>query len=315
MSYELATKLVLVTGGTGFLGRTLCRELHYVGALPVAVGRARGDLRDLDDVRQLLDETRPHVVIHAAANVGGIGYNRAHPRALLHDNLLMGLNLLRECALPTRRGHHIERFVLIGTACAYPGEAPVPTPETELWNGYPEPTNAPYGLAKRLLMEAARVYRTESLKTIAIIPTNLYGPGDTFDPERSHVVPAVIRKIGEAVASGQSDVVFFGDGTPTRDLLYVDDAARGILELIEADEPGPTNLGTGTEVSIRQLVHLIAAQMGYRGHVLWNTELPGGQRRRALDASRALSLGWKPEVPLEGGLVRTIDYYRSCVAR
>jgi len=272
----------------------------------VFVPRSRDyDLREKEAVSQLYEDAHPDIVIHLAATVGGIGANRAHPGQFFYDNLLMGVHTLHYAY---RYG--VEKFVGIGTVCAYPKFTPVPFKEENLWNGYPEETNAPYGLAKKMLLVQGQAYRQQyGFNAIYLLPVNLYGPRDNFDLESSHVIPALIRKFIEA----EADVVAWGDGTPTREFLYVEDCAEAIALATERyDGPEPVNIGAGFEISIKDLTHLIAELTGFRGQVVWDTSKPGGQPRRCLDTGRAeRAFGWRAQTPLEEGLRRTITWYRE----
>ena len=300
-------KRVVVTGGAGFLGSFVVERLQSRGA-EVSVPRHRThDLVQLEAVRALIAEARPDVVIHLAARVGGIGANRAHPGSFFYDNLMMGTQLLHEswrAAVP--------KFVAIGTVCAYPKFAAIPFREEDLWNGYPEETNAPYGLAKKMLLVQSQAYRQEyGYDSIFLLPVNLYGPRDNFDPASSHVIPALIKKCVEARASGADEIIVWGDGSPTREFLYVEDAADGILLAAERyDRSDPVNLGSAYEISIKDLVQIIARLTGFEGRLVWDTSQPNGQPRRKLDTSRAeAEFGFRSQVPFEIGLRRTIDWY------
>jgi len=301
-------KRVVVTGGAGFLGTFVVSTLQKRGATQVFVPRSRDyDLRRLDDVRRLLSDARPHVVIHLAARVGGIGANLAHPAEFFYDNLMMGAPLLHESWV-----HGVEKFVALGTVCAYPKFTQVPFQEQNLWNGYPEETNAPYGLAKKMLLVQSQAYRQQyGFNSIFLLPVNMYGPGDNFDLESSHVIPALIRKCYEAMRRGDSNLEVWGTGTPTREFLYVEDAAEGIVLAAERYEgKEPVNLGAGAEISIRALVEMIVRLIGFQGDVVWDTTRPDGQPRRCLDANRAERLfGFRARTPFEEGLRRTIDWY------
>jgi GDP-L-fucose synthase len=299
-----------VTGGTGFLGRHLMAALAargYAGA--TAIGRRDYDLTDEAETRRMLAERKPEVIIHLAAVVGGIGANRKHPGSYFYGNLMMG-TLLMEHA----RRAGVQRFVSIGTICSYPKFTPVPFREEELWNGYPEETNAPYGLAKKMLLVQSAAYRQEfGLDAVNAMLVNLYGPGDNFDPESSHVIPALIRKCVEAVDRGASEIEVWGTGKATREFLYVEDAAQGIVAAMEKlSDSEPVNLGAGREISIRDLAGMIAERSGFQGRLVWDPTKPDGQPRRCLDTSRAERLlGWKAETPFEDGLTRTIAWYKD----
>ena len=312
----MTTKRVLVTGGAGFLGSHVVEKLKsrpWVGE--VFVPRSRDyDLRREAAVDRLYADVRPHVVIHLAATVGGIGANRAHPGAFFYDNLLMGVHTLHHAYR-----HGVEKFVGIGTVCAYPKFTPVPFQEDDLWNGYPEETNAPYGLAKKMLLVQGQAYRQQyGFNAIYLLPVNLYGPGDNFDLETGHVIPALIRRFIEAQERPDaSSVVLWGDGSPTREFLYVEDAAEAIVLATERyDKPEPMNIGSGQEIAIKELAQLIAKLTGYQGEILWDTSKPNGQPRRCLDTSRAeRELGWRATTSLEDGLRRTVEWYRNIQTR
>jgi GDP-L-fucose synthase len=312
-------KRVLVTGGGGFLGRSVVAALRARGAGEIlAPGSREYDLRERTDIDRLFADTarREHgelkpvdLVVHLAARVGGIGANRAHPAEFFYDNLMMGVQLLHES---WRAG--VAKFVAIGTVCAYPKYAPIPFQEDALWNGYPEETNAPYGLAKKMLLVQSEAYRAQyGFNSIFLLPVNLYGPGDNFHPESSHVIPALIRKCVEAVESGAREIVVWGDGTPTREFLYVDDAAAGIVLAAERfDKSVPVNLGSAFEISIRELAELIAREAGFTGRITWDTSQPNGQPRRKLDTRRAMEeFGFRAAVDFATGLKRTIEWYRQ----
>ena len=304
------TQRVLVTGGAGFLGRTLLRKMADRGAGSVAAPRAEEvDLRDKAAIRRCLRATRPDLVIHAAAVVGGIGANRAHPGRFFYENAVMGIELIEEARLAG-----VGKLVCLGTICAYPKFTPVPFREEELWNGYPEETNAPYGLAKKMLLVQLQAYRAEyGFRGVFLLPVNLYGPEDNFDLETSHVIPAMIRRFLEAKATGASEVTLWGDGSPTREFLYVEDAAEGILAAAERyDGAEPVNLGSGEEISIRDLATLVAKETGFTGAVRWDTSKPNGQPRRRLDVSRAARLfGWQASMRLAAGRGQTVAWYRE----
>ena len=304
------SRRVLVTGGAGFLGRTLLRKLADRGAAHVAAPRVEEvDLRDKAAIRRCLRETKADLVIHAAAVVGGIGANRAHPGRFFYENAIMGVELIEEARLAG-----VGKLVCLGTICAYPKFTPVPFREEDLWNGYPEETNAPYGLAKKMLLVQLQAYRTEyGFDGVFLLPVNLYGPGDNFDLETSHVIPAMIRRFFEAKAAGAAEVTLWGDGSPTREFLYVEDAAEGILAAAERyDGAEPVNLGSGEEISIRDLATLAAREAGYTGAVSWDPSKPNGQPRRRLDVTRAGALfGWRATTRLEEGLKKTVAWYRE----
>jgi GDP-L-fucose synthase len=307
-SYFWRDKRVVVTGGAGFLGSSVVQALHTRGAADVFVPRSRDyDLRDLRAIRRMLVDARPDVIIHLAARVGGIGANRAHPAEFFYDNLMMGAQLLHESYLAG-----VAKFVAVGTVCAYPKFTPVPFMEDDLWNGYPEETNAPYGLAKKMLLVQSQAYRQQyGFNSIFLLPVNLYGPGDNFDPESSHVIPALIKKCMDAKMNGEPFVEVWGDGSPTREFLYVHDAAEGILLAAERyDGSDPVNIGSAYEISIRELVQLVALFTGYRGNITWDADKPNGQPRRKLDTTRAQQLfGFRARTPFQLGLQQTIAWY------
>jgi GDP-L-fucose synthase len=268
------------------------------------------DFTRSDDVERLLVEKRPEVLIHLAAVVGGIGANRANPGRFFYDNAIMGIQLIEGA-----RRHGVEKTVVLGTICAYPKFTPVPFREEELWNGYPEETNAPYGIAKKALLVQCQAYREQyGMNAIFLLPVNLYGPGDNFDVESSHVIPALIRKCVEAVDQGRDEIVLWGDGSPTREFLYVEDAAEGIVLATEHyDKPEPVNLGSGMEISIRDLAVKIATLTGFAGRIIWDAAQPNGQPRRCLDVSRAeREFGFRASTAFDVGLRKTIEWYRSC---
>ncbi len=345
-------KRVIVTGGAGFLGSFLVEKLIQRGAADILIPRIEHyNLVDRDDIRRLLEDAMlppakrpPHlqpanfkpsnpstgshrpgvlpggqalptfqpsnlIIVHLAARVGGIGANREHPAEFFYDNLMMGAELMHQA---WQRG--VGKFVALGTVCAYPKFTPVPFREDDLWNGYPEETNAPYGLAKKMLLVQAQAYRQQyGFNAIFLMPVNLYGPGDNFDPQSSHVIPALIHKCLEAQARGEKEISVWGDGSPTREFLYVEDAAEGILLASEKyDGPEPVNLGSGFEISIKNLVEMIARLTSYEGQLIWDTSKPNGQPRRGLDVSRAERLfGFRAGTSFEEGLRRTIEWYKS----
>ncbi|MCX7681742.1 MAG: GDP-L-fucose synthase [Anaerolineae bacterium] len=305
---DLTHKRILVTGGNGFLGRHVVQRLRTQGCTQVFAPRSSEyDLRDGAAVAALMRDTRPEVVIHLAALVGGIGANRERPAEFFYSNIMMGVQTIEQARLAG-----VEKFVIIGTVCAYPKFTPVPFREDDLWNGYPEETNAPYGLVKRLLLVQAQAYRQQyGFNAIYLLPTNLYGPGDNFDPRSSHVIPALIKKCVDAIEEGRDEIVVWGDGSPTREFLYVEDAAEGIVLATERyDKPDPVNLGSGAEISIRELVGMIARLTGFTGRIVWDTTKPNGQPRRCLDVSRAKrEFGFQAHMDFEEGLRRTIEWY------
>jgi GDP-L-fucose synthase len=309
---DLTGKRIVVTGGAGFLGRAVCRVLRSRGVAEerIFVPRRKDfDLTVEADVERLYDVARPDVVIHLAAEVGGIGANMAQPGRFFYANMAMGLHLVEHAR---RRG--LGKFVHTGTVCAYPKHCPIPFREDDLWNGYPEETNAPYGVAKKAIFVMLDGYRRQyGLASAVAVPVNLYGPGDNFDPASSHVIPALIRKCEEARVSGAEEVVCWGTGSATREFLYVDDAAEGIVKAAETmDEPVPINLGGGIEISIRDLVMKIAAACGFKGRIVWDASKPDGQPRRALDSSRARTLlGWEPKQGFDTGLATTVAWWRD----
>jgi GDP-L-fucose synthase len=300
----------LVTGGAGFLGSFVVEALHARGAKDVFVPRSRDyDLVDRAAVQRLLRDARPDLIIHLAAVVGGIGANRTNPARFFYENLMMGTQLLHES---WRAG--VKKVVGAATICAYPKFAHAPFREDEIWNGYPEETNAPYGLAKKMMLVQSEAYRAQyGFNSAVVFPVNIYGPRDNFDLETSHVIPALIRKIDAALKAGAGEVLLWGDGTPTREFLYVEDAAEGFLAACEKlDSSTPVNLGSGREISIRALAELIASLMGYRGRFVFDPSKPNGQPRRVLDVTRAHELlGWQARTSLEEGLRRTIAWWQT----
>lgn len=301
---------ICVTGGAGFLGSYVLEKLGKRGADNVFVPTIEEyNLVEPDDVSRMLDDADPDVVIHLAANVGGIGANQAHPAEFFYDNLMMGVQLMHQS---WKRG--VEKVVAIGTVCAYPKFTPIPFKEENLWDGYPEETNAPYGLAKKMLLVQSQAYREQyNFNSLFLIPVNLYGPRDNFNLETSHVIPALIRKALEAKDRGDDQLIVWGDGSPTREFLYAQDAAEGILLAAERyNSSEPVNLGSGEEISIKQLAERIVELTGFEGALVWDTSRPNGQPRRALDTSRAKErFGFEAEVGLDEGLKRTVDWYRS----
>jgi len=296
---------ILVTGGGGFLGSHLVERLRADGHDVVAARRADYDLTRQEHAARLFADTQPELAFHLAAEVGGIGANRANPGRYWYANLVMGANVLEQARL-----HRLGKLVIAGTVCAYPKHTPVPFREEDLWNGYPEETNAPYGVAKKAMLVGAQAYRAQyGLDAIFLLPTNLYGPRDNFDLDTSHVIPALVRKM----LTSPGEVVLWGDGSPTREFLYVEDCAEGLVLAAERyDGPEPVNLGSGREISIRELAELVADVTGFEGEIRWDTSMPNGQPRRSLDASRARALfGWEARTPLREGIERTVAWYRQ----
>lgn len=304
------SRRVCVTGGAGFLGSVVVDKLRQRGAQDIFVPRIEEyNLVQLESILSMLDRARPDIIIHLAAQVGGIGANREHPAEFFYNNLLMGVQLMHQAWL-----RRVEKFVAIGTICAYPKFTPVPFDENNLWDGYPEETNAPYGLAKKMMLVQAQAYRKQyGFNAIFLLPENLYGPGDNFNPSSSHVIPALIRKCIEAQEEDRDEVVVWGDGSPTREFLYVDDAAEGILlaaERYNGDQP--VNLGSGHEVSIKDLVEMIARLTGFTGRIVWDTSMPNGQPLRSVSTRRAVEyFGFKARMPFEEGLPRVVEWFRQ----
>ena len=313
MPRNLTGMRIVVTGGTGFLGRVVCGKLQDRGCDEILVPEhAEYDLTSQDGARRMYDTLRPEVVLHLAAEVGGIGANMNNPGRFFYANMAMALHLIEQARI-----HGIAKFVQVGSVCAYPKHTPVPFKEADLWDGYPEETNAPYGIAKKAAWVMLDGYRRQyGLAGAFVLPVNLYGPGDNFDPKTSHVIPALIRKCLEAADRGDSYIECWGTGSASREFLYVDDAAEAVIRAAErVDDPDPINLGTGSEITIRELVELIVRLTGFEGEIRWDPSKPDGQPRRCLDTSRAAErLGWRAEVGFEQGLRRTIEWYRGARA-
>ena len=304
-------KRIVATGGAGFLGSHVVDRLRETAwCSEVLAPRSRDyDLRNGDNIQRMYEDLRPDIVIHIAGVVGGIGANRENPGLFFYDNLMMGVQTMHYAYL-----HGIEKFVAIGTICAYPKFTPVPFREDNLWDGYPEETNAPYGLAKKMLLVQAQAYRQQyGFSAIYLLPVNLYGPRDNFDPASSHVIPALIKKCLDAMDAGEDEIVVWGDGTPTREFLYVEDCAEAIVLATEKyDKPDPVNIGAGFEISIKDLAHLIVELTGFEGRITWDTSKPGGQPRRCLQVGRAeQEFGFRAQTSFEEGLRRTIEWYRT----
>ncbi len=304
----LINKTIAVTGGAGFFGSYVVRKLKEEGCRDVFAVRSKDyDLVDNAAVKALYRDIKPNVVIHLAGRVGGIGANQANPGKFFYDNLMMGVQMMEQGRLAG-----IEKFVAVGTICAYPKFTPLPFKEENLWNGYPEETNAPYGLAKKMLLVQAQAYREQyGLNAIYLLPVNLYGPGDNFDPASSHVIPAQIKKFVDALDSQADEVIIWGTGTPTREFLYVEDAAEGVsLATAKYSKGEAVNLGSGFEISVKDLAHLIAGLLGFKGRIIFDTSRPDGQPKRRLDTSRAeIEFGFKAKTAFEAGLQKTVDWY------
>jgi len=303
-------KRIVVTGGAGFLGSHVVTALRARGCPHITVPRSADfDLRDVAAIDDLLSTARPDVVIHLAAVVGGIGANQENPGRYFYDNLIMGVQLMEQC-----RRHGVGKFIATGTVCSYPKHTPAPFREEDLWTGYPEETNAPYGLAKKMLIVQADAYRRQyGFNAVSLLPVNLYGPRDNFDLRTSHVIPALIHRCLQAAQNGDETITCWGDGTPTREFLYVEDAAEAIALAAEHyNEPAPVNIGSGREISIADLAAMVVRLTGFPGHIVWDTSKPNGQPRRCLDTTKAQQLfGFTAHTPLEDGLRRTIDWYRA----
>ena len=309
-----ANRRVCVTGGAGFLGSFVQETLKQRGATEIFIPKIEDyDLTEISNLKRMLSDARPDIIIHLAALAGGIGANRARPAEFFYKNLMMGVPLIHEAWV-----QGVEKCVVIGTICAYPKFSPIPFKEENIWDGYPEETNAPYGLAKKMLLVQAQAYREQyGFNAIYLLPVNLYGPRDNFNLETSHVIPALIRKMLEAQERGEDRVVLWGDGSPTREFLYAGDAALGIALAAERyNDSQPVNLGSGMEISIKDLANLIARLTGFQGKIIWDTTKPNGQPRRALDVSRAREyFGFQANVPFEDGLRQTINWYLEHRAR
>lgn len=305
---DWSKKTVLVTGGRGFLGSYVIKELQRRGAVKISTSSSQeADLRVAENCKKIVQGV--DVVFHLAANVGGIGLNQEKPGELFYDNLMMGTQLLHEA-----KQSGVEKFIALGTICSYPKFTPIPFSEDSIWNGYPEETNASYGLAKKMLLVQSQAYRQQyNFNSIVVIPTNLYGPKDNFEPSSSHVIPALILKIHNALKNNLNKIDVWGDGSPTRDFLFVEDAARGIVLASEKyNEKEPLNLGSGEEVSIKKLAYLISEMMGFKGSINWDTTKPNGQPRRCVSYKNAFEkIGFKPEINLKEGLKATIDWFKT----
>jgi len=309
-SMDWSSKCVLITGGAGFLGSFVVQKLKELGCKDIFVPRSKEyDLVDMEAVRRLYNNAKPDIVIHLAGRVGGIGANRVNPGKFFYGNIMMGVQMIEQGRL-----NRIEKFVAMGTICCYPKFTPVPFKEEELWNGYPEETNAPYGLAKKMLLVQSQAYRQQyGFNSIYLLPVNLYGPKDNFDPESSHVIPALIKKCVDAIKNKDSQITVWGTGKATREFLYAEDAAEGICLAAERyNKPEPVNLGAGFEISIKNLVELIAELSGFKGKIIWDKTKPDGQPRRCLDTTRAeREFGFKAKTNFEKGLEKTIEWYRG----
>jgi GDP-L-fucose synthase len=307
---SIANKRIVVTGGAGFLGNYIIQKLKTRGCRHIFVPLIEDyNLTDIAAIERLYSDAKPDIVIHLAAKVGGIGANMENPGSFFYDNLIMGIQMMEQ-----GRVKGIEKFVAIGTICAYPKFTPVPFKEDDIWNGYPEETNAPYGLAKKMLLVQSQAYRKQyNFNSIFLLPVNLYGPGDNFDPKSSHVIPAIIKKVLDAKDRGDSQITVWGTGKPTREFLYVEDAAEGIvLATEEFNKSDPVNLGSGFEISIRNLVELICRVIDYKGEIVWDMSKPDGQPRRSLDTSRAKKeFGFEAGTDFIDGITKTIEWYRS----
>ncbi|MBK7893384.1 MAG: GDP-L-fucose synthase [Candidatus Promineifilaceae bacterium] len=307
---DIKNKRIMVTGGSGFLGKFLVQRLKKEGCDQLFIPRsAQYDLRRQDAVEQVFRDSKPEIVIHLAAVVGGIGANRERPGEFFYDNLMMSTQLME-----TARLHNVEKFVGISTICSYPKFAPIPFREEDIWNGYPEETNAPYGLAKKMMLVQGQAYREQyNFNAIHLIPVNLYGPEDNFDPGSSHVIPALIKKCFDAIENGERELIVWGDGSPTREFLHVTEAAEAIVLATKLyDKPDPVNIGSSFEIGIRELVEVITQETGFNGKIVWDVTKPNGQPRRKLDVSRAeKEFGFRSEMDFRSGVREVIDWYRA----
>ena len=303
------SKTVLITGGSGFLGKVVVKKIRKLGVKSIIIPRSADyDLRDRRQVANLLHSTKPDYLIHLAAHVGGIGANREYPGEFFYNNAIMGIELIEQARL-----HKVKKILIVGTVCSYPSNTPVPFDETEFWNGFPEITNAPYGIAKKMLLVQAQAYRRQyGMNIVYSIPVNLYGPNDNFDMDSSHVIPALIRKFIEARNDNQEEIINWGTGHATREFLYVGDCADGLIACMQDyDSEDPVNIGSGEEISILELSEMIQRLVGYSGRVKWNSSMPDGQMKRRLNIDKAYrDFGFKAKVPLETGLKKTIDWYQ-----
>jgi GDP-L-fucose synthase len=299
---------ILVTGGRGFLGQAVCKQLEPLSKV-IAIGRDEADLRCHDQTNDILEYTDPDIIVHLAATVGGIGANKENPGKFIEENLIMGYNIIK-----LAKERNIKKFVMLGTVCAYPKHCPVPFKEEDLWNGYPEETNAPYGIAKKTLMQLVQSYHQQyAFNGINLIPVNMYGPNDNFNPESSHVIPALILKFQQAIDNGHEPVEIWGTGKASREFLYVDDCAEAIkLAILNCNEPDPTNIGTGKEITIMELAQTIQRIMGHKGSIWFNSEYPDGQPRRCLDTSKAKErFDFEATTDFDTGLTKTIEWFRN----
>jgi GDP-L-fucose synthase len=307
---DISNKRIAITGGKGFLGKHLIRKMEEKGYKNLLVGDLpEYNLVRIEDVRRFYDDSMPNIVIHLAAKVGGIGFNQENPASLFYENAMMGIQLLHEGYL-----RQIEKFVALGTICAYPKFTPVPFKEEDLWSGYPEETNAPYGVAKKMMLVQSQAYRQQyGFNSIFLLPVNLYGPGDNFDPKSSHVIPALIKKCVDAIRSGEDEIIVWGTGKSTQEFFYVEDAAEAIILATERyNKSEPVNIGAGFEISIKDLVDLIVELTGFKGRITWDTNKPDGQPRRMLDTTKAVKeFGFKAQTGFREGLKKTIEWYRD----